>query len=189
MEEQLFQIITGICPISDELRVDIISKLKRGRFLKKHKILREGEICNYLYFVGKGLLCAYYVLEERELLNWFMMENDFFFSVESFYSRKPSDETIEVLEDCDLLYIHYDDLHWLYNKYIEFNIVGRKLTEAYYVEANKRIKLNRGVSASFKYEYLLHHYSHFFKRVPLKLIANYLGVTPETLSRMRSAIR
>jgi CRP-like cAMP-binding protein len=189
MSNPLLQIISKLGPISPALEFDLNEKLSYGSFSKKQVILKEGQVCNHLYFVVKGLLRAYYERNGEDTSNWFMMENDFVISVNSFYGRTPSDESIEVLEDCELIYIHYDDLMDIYERHMEFNVIGRKLTEFYYCKSEERIHSLRGHQAAEKYEFLLVNYPDIAHRVSVNYLASYLGISPFTLSRIRAQIR
>jgi CRP-like cAMP-binding protein len=158
-------------------------------FKKKDFLLRQGNICNHLFFVTKGLLRAYYDKDGEEITSWFMMENDFIVSVLSFFNKIPSYESIQALEDCELMYIHRDDLLDLYANSLEFNIIGRKLTEYYYCRSEERLMCIRKQKAHEKYDFLLQNHPEILKRVPLKFIASYLGVSSETFSRARGILR
>ncbi|HWV65077.1 Crp/Fnr family transcriptional regulator, partial [Chitinophaga sp.] len=132
------------------------------------------------------LLRAYYEKGTEEITSWFMMENDFFISVLSFFRRIKSYETIVTMEDCELVYISYDDLIDLYATSLEFNIIGRKLTEYYYCKSEKRLLAIRKQTAVERVEFLMQNNPALIDRVPLKYIASYLGVTRETFSRIRA---
>src|SRR4051812_25187803 len=135
----LISLLSDLGTVSEELEQQICSKLKFASFQKKDLILKQGTICNHLFFVTKGLLRAYYDKDDEEITSWFMMENDFIVSVLSFFNNIPSYEAIQALEDCELMYIHRDDLLDLYANSLEFNIIGRKLTEYYYCRSEERL--------------------------------------------------
>ncbi|NLU94863.1 Crp/Fnr family transcriptional regulator [Chitinophaga sp. Ak27] len=187
--EKFVATLSQISELSPQLREDIASKITFTSFKKKEQILREGEICNYLYFVEHGLLRAYYLKDGEEISSLFMEEGDFVISVLSFYKRQASHEFIVALEDCQLCGFHYDDLNYLYRKHVEFNLIGRILTEAYFCLAEERLIGMRKSNAEERFRFLLDKKTDLIARIPGKDLATYLGVTPETLSRMRSAIR
>ena len=114
-----------------------------------------------------------------------MRENDFIISIVSFYSRQPAQEYIELLEDCILWSITYDQLQQLYRDFPEFNAIGRLLTEKYYVLSERRTQNLRMQTAPERYKQLVTDFPAIFQRVPLKYIASHLGISPETLSRLR----
>ena len=117
-----------------------------------------------------------------------MKENDVIFSVESFLNQTPSYENIQTLEDSNLYYIEYDELQYLYNNCLEFNFIGRVLTEKYYKLSEQRLYSLRMQKANERYNFILNHFPQIILRVPSKYIASYLGISEETLSRIRASI-
>ena len=115
-----------------------------------------------------------------------MKENDVFISVNSFFNRQPSQEYIETIEESTLCYIHYDELQKMYKDFIEFNVIGRVLTEKYYILCEERLQSIRKQKSEERYQFLLSYHSQILQRAPLKYVASYLGISLETLSRIRS---
>lgn len=155
--------------------------VKKGDFLVK-----AGEVCDSIYFIRKGVLRGFITEENKEITTWLTVENEVVATITGFLLQKPTMENIEAIEDCELLAIKWEDLDRLYMKYPSFNIVGRKLTEQYYMYAENRAYITRLHDADKKYEILMQLYAHLLNRVPLKYIASFLGITIETLSRVRA---
>jgi len=185
MNDSLFIFLASIKELSSDLKAGISNCLQKETHPKKTIILKEGEVCHRLYFIEKGFVRAFYRRNNQEITSWFMTENQMIISVNSFFSQKPGYENIEVLEDTTLISITYNDLQRLYYEFPEFNYVGRVLTEYYYSLSEERLFGMRMQSTQEKYEMLLKNHSEIFKRAPLKYIASYLGMKPETLSRLR----
>ncbi len=186
MYTQLFNLIASIQTVSDALREALPSLLTRENLPKKTLLLREGKVCDHVYFIEKGLVRAFYHTDGQDTTDWFMQEGDLIISVYSFFLQLPSFENIELLEDCTLVSIPYQDLQWLYQQYPEFNFVGRVLTERYYVRGEARAIALRRQTALERYESLLETNPQLLHRAHLKHIASFLGMAPETLSRLRS---
>jgi CRP-like cAMP-binding protein len=184
--EQLLQFLDMVYPLSTDLRAYLVKTLQTKTLRKKEYILKAGQICRHIYFIKKGILRCYYEKENTEVCSWFMKEADVIASIESFFRQAPSYEYIQALEDCELHYISYDDLQFIYNNYPEFNFTGRVLVEKYYVLSEQRLFSMRMQRSHERYEYLMTHSPDLLLRVPSRDIASYIGITEETLSRIRS---
>lgn len=186
MHSPLLHLCNSIIPLSDGLKERLISLLRVDTFPKKTLLLKEGQICNYIYFIEKGFVRSFILKDDQEITSWFMKENDVFISVNSFFSRQPGQEYIETIEESTLSYIHYDELQKMYRDFIEFNVVGRVLTEKYYVLCEERLQSMRKQKSEERYQFLLSYHPQILQRAPLKYVASYLGISIETLSRIRS---
>ena len=182
----LLDYLTAAIPVSEKLKqeIDRISKTKKAE--KGQFLLRSGDRCNDLYFVERGLLRGFYFDDEREITNWLAIDGEFATSFYSFVARTQCFESIEVLEASDLLQITYDDLQKLYKDYPETERIGRILTENYYVKLDGRILGLQFKTAKERYQQLLVNNPVLLQRAPLGYIASYLGITQETLSRIRA---
>jgi len=183
--DQLIAFLNSIHELTPDTIEYLFKNLKRIEIPKKHLILTQGHICRNIYFVKEGLLRCYYEKDGKEVSSWFMQEGDVIVSVVSFFNQIASAENIQTLEDSILYYIDYDELHFLYNNFPEFNFVGRILTEKYYQLSEQRLYSIRMQRAHDRYHLLLEQFPQFILRVPSKYIASYLGITEETLSRIR----
>jgi len=183
--EDLLDFLNGIYPFPPGLKDELTPMIKSLRLSEKEYLLRAGEVCKNIYFIRKGLLRCYYLKETKEVSAWFLKEVDTIVSVESFYDQLPSYEFIQALEDCELFYISFDELEEIYGKYLEFNVIGRKLTTHYLKMWTRQLRYLRSMSALERYKELLAKEPELLLRVPLKLLASYLDMEPETLSRMR----
>lgn len=181
----LLENLNLIYPISTSLHEHLLNRLKLVILPKKTFLLKEGRICKNIWFINKGLARCFYVKEEKEVSSWFMKEGDVIISVESFFKQQPSYENIQALEDCELFSISYEELHAIYHEFPEFNFIGRVLTEKYYTLSEQRLFSLRMQRASERYAYLMTHYPEIIQRVPSTFIASYLGITLETLSRIK----
>jgi len=184
--DQLITFLNHIHELSQDTIEYLYKNLKRLEVPKKHFILTEGHICRNIYFVEEGLVRCYYEKNGKEISSWFMQEKDVIVSVVSFFNQIPSAENIQTLEDCVLYYIDYHELQFLYNNFTEFNFVGRILTERYYQLSEQRLYSMRMQRAHERYRLLLEQFPQFILRVPSKYLASYLGITEETLSRIRA---
>ena len=175
--------------MSSELKEAIEASCEICEVPKRTILLSEGQTCNYIYVVLKGLLRTYYVKDGEEISSRFMDEQYLLgMSVISFYSRTSGYEYIEAIEPCIFARIHYDKLQELYNNFIEFNYTARIITERFYMRSEERLFLIRKQTAEDRYLFFVNKYPELMQRVPLKYIATYLGITLETLSRIRKKL-
>jgi CRP/FNR family transcriptional regulator, anaerobic regulatory protein len=185
--KELLTYLNSIYPLSQSAIEYLSENLKEIEIPKKKFLLKKGRICYNVYFVNKGLLRCFYTKNDKEINSWFMKENDVIFSVESFLNQTPSYENIQTLEDSFLYYIEYGELQYLYNNCLEFNFIGRVLTEKYYKLSEQRLYSLRMQKSNERYDFILNHFPQIILRVPSKYIASYLGISEETLSRIRAA--
>ncbi|MEO5998961.1 MAG: Crp/Fnr family transcriptional regulator [Chitinophagaceae bacterium] len=181
----LLQSLNSISPLSDELQDHLSEKLKLIFLPKKAFLLKQGKVCKNIWFINKGIIRCFYIKEDKEISSWFMKEGDVIISVESYFKQQPSKENIQAIEDCELFCISYDELQVVYAKYPEFNFIARILTEKYYTLSEQRLFSLRMQRANERYAYLMSHYPEIIQRVPSTFIASYLGITLETLSRIK----
>ena len=171
--------------LSPELETDITPKIK---FLKKQKgdfLLKEGQVVSNLFVIEKGLVRSFYNSNEREINVWFGFENVILGSVTPLFFNQPSIENIQFLEDTSLYYISSSDLNKLYETSLEMNIVGRKMAEEYCKILEERSFSLQTQSAEQRYNDLLKNQPEIVQRISLRHIASYLGISQETLSRIR----
>jgi CRP-like cAMP-binding protein len=183
--KELLIYLNNIHPLSESLQEHLFAILKTKKISKKNSLLKIGQVCNNIYFVEKGLLRCYYIKEDKEVCSWFMKEGDVIISVESFFKQTQSYEAIQALEDSTVHYISYNELQFIYKKFPEFNFIGRVLTESYYMMSEQRLFSLRMQKSTKKYFYLQQHFPELLLRLPSRYIASYLGITEETLSRIR----
>jgi CRP-like cAMP-binding protein len=186
MPEVLRQLFLSIYPLPVDVLKDIDSIIRFKTIKRKELLLREGQVCKYIFFVEKGLLRSYYYDEESEITTWFMKENDFVISVKSFFLQEKSVEFIQAIEDCSLYYISYEELNKLYLKHHSFCLIGTVLTQQYYIKSEDRLLNLRQNSALARYKFLINNHPDIMNRCTNKMIASYLRITEETLSRIRA---
>lgn len=182
----LLEKFSSIIPLSAELQDRIKSYLIEEHLQRKTRLLTERQISKKIYFIYKGFARAYYYKKGKDYTTWFLKEGDFIVSIHSFFTQTPSFEEIELLEDGILQSITYDQLQQLYKDFPEFNIVGRILTEHYYLTSETKSIDLRMYTATERYHMLIESYPTLLQRAILGQIASYLGVSQETLSRIRA---
>ncbi|MEM6297351.1 MAG: Crp/Fnr family transcriptional regulator [Bacteroidota bacterium] len=184
----LFQVLDSFYKLSEETKNALSACIKVRSYSKGSFILEQGMTNDKLYFLKKGVVRAFYYQGNKELTSWMFAENSLFISIYSFLTQTPSRETIEAVEDCELFYITNKDLQELYTSHLDLNVVGRKLTEMYYIKMTEQAGSLRMLPAKERYAYFLETQGALLNRVPLGYIASYLGMSQETLSRVRQQL-
>ena len=180
--------LSSILSVSIELESEINNSCKRINIPKGQLIVETDQRCTDLYFIEKGLVRGYYYDEGKEITNWFAQENEFATSFYAFIAVKPSLENIQALEDCDLVKLPHSILQDLYARFPETERLGRMITENYYIKLEERLLSIQFKSAKERYQTLSKSKSSLLQRTSLGQIASYLGITQETLSRIRSEV-
>ena len=157
------------------------------RFVKKKKnLLNEGEICRYLYFVEKGALRSYTIDKEgNEHVIQLAIEDYWIADLSSFVTQSPGTITIEAIEDCEVLLLPNLELERLYDEIPSLGTFFRKLYQRAYVHLQARLHASHSTVAEERYLELIRLQPKINARIPLTHIASYLGITPESLSRIR----
>nr|WP_321410516.1 Crp/Fnr family transcriptional regulator [uncultured Carboxylicivirga sp.] len=164
----------------------ILSSFDTLTIKKKKDILVIGEVCNHIYFIVKGCMRSYYADEKGiEHIFQIRMDNNWISDLESFFSKKPSNYYIEALEETTLLRISYDRLEKLYVEVPALERYFRILFQKAFLNSLKRLNATMWEPATERYAEMLKENPEMFQRVPLVYIASYLGITPESLSRIR----
>ena len=183
---RLAEVLNEYHPVSVDLGRSLLDqsrliRIKRGEFL-----LRSGDECRHYYFVIKGALRAFMCDDQHEITSWVTLEGEIVTSIHSLYDASPCMENIQAVENSLLVSLQVSDMEKLYQKFPELNVIVRKILMRYYRDAEYRAVLARIPGADKKYEFFLAHYPQLLNRIPLKVIASFLGLRYETLSRIRS---
>ena len=183
--DEIILFLSSIYPLSPEC-IAYLNRTVRMKMVKKDQVILEiGEVCRNLYFIKKGALRCFYFVNGKEVSDWFFWEGETVVSIDSFYQQIRSEDCIQALEDCELYYISFKDLEYLYEHYIEFNFIGRVLTIKYLRVFHQHARNIRKLPAADRYQYLLRTQPDLIQRIPLGPLASWLNMEPETLSRMR----
>ncbi len=185
----LMQVLGSITPLSAPFQERISNQILTEAFKTKHLLLQRGDTARRIYYIKEGFLRAYIVDENgKECTSWLMGKNDLMISVYSFFTQRPADEYIEVLDDCILQSITWNQLQSYYADFKEGNYIGRVLTEKYYILSEERSIFMRTKTPEERYKILLQQHSQIEQLTTQSNIASYLGITRETLSRIRAKI-
>jgi len=159
----------------------VIKKLRKRQYL-----IQEGDISNYRAFITKGCLRMYLVgADGIEHIVRFAIENWWITDDESYNTGHPTRYNVDALEETEVVIIKKDDLNALFKSIPKLEDLKNKLGAKRYEVSQRRILSNISETAEEKYDNFIKSYPQFYKRVPLHMIASYLGLSRETLSRVR----
>jgi CRP/FNR family transcriptional regulator, anaerobic regulatory protein len=178
--------IQRVVTLEPEALDELKSVVRERSLKKKDHFLREGEICKTIGFITKGYIRLYYLHEGEDITKDFNFETNFCGSNASFTTQTPAHFNIIAMEDLTIQEISRHDLYKLYDKYKSLERFGRLMMESMFDRKEQREAAFLKHDAQKRYDDLLNLYPQITQRVPLKYIASYLGISAETLSRLRA---
>ena len=185
--EALKSLLRSLAPFSVEELEEATEYFYPESLEKSDHFCRTGRIADRIAYVCKGVLRSYYIVNNRETTTFFQLPGSIAVALPSFLQMSPSNENIEALENSDLLVIHREDLYNLYEENWKWQQVGRILMEQYYIQLEHHMISLQSESANERYKRLAAHSPEVLQSVQLQYIASYLGISPETLSRIRKS--
>ena len=157
------------------------------KFAKNEFILREGEISTNIFWIVKGLVRQFYFKNDKELTEYMATENNIVMCIESLFREQPTKLQIKALEPTILIALPKADLEAVAMKSVNIQILYRKILEESLILSQHHADMLRFESAQDRYQKLVKNQPQLVLRAPLVYIASYLQMTPETLSRVRTA--
>jgi CRP-like cAMP-binding protein len=172
--------------LSPEMEVEINNAFKREEFPRNHKLMQPDNFSQKVYYFEKGIGRTFYIKNGKDITHSFIPEGVFFLSIESIFYGNPSPYGAEILEDSVVRTISYQDLE----KYFDKSNPLQKLSRIVMINAIKsfsdKLYSIQFQSAHERYNSMLEKFPDIMLRVSLGNIASYLGITQETLSRIRA---
>ncbi|RKE57110.1 Crp/Fnr family transcriptional regulator [Sphingobacterium detergens] len=185
MMDILLQVIEKTIRINSDEK-ELVAKLFREKEYRKGEyFLKEGEVCRHVGFIIRGMM-RYYINDDGEDKTYgFGKELDFVCNNESFIPQKPSVQRIQALEDCHLLVISYDNLQLFYSGLKNGERFGRIIIEQVFIQTLQGLNSLYTDSPELRYEKFMKDYPDLLQRIPQYYIASFIGVKPQSLSRIR----
>lgn len=174
----------------DDKQFEALSKYLKAEKIKKHTILlTQGEICSYSFFVEKGLLRSYTIDDGgKEHVIQFAPENWIVSDRSSSYFNQASDFFIDAVEDSEVVYLDKTFMEQAYKLSADYSEFTEKALHNHIRHIQKRVSLLLVATAEQRYMNFITLYPDLMLRVPQWMIASYLGITPESLSRVRKEL-
>lgn len=178
-----------ITPLSKESCEALTNITICEEFPKGKKLVKEHTICEYVYYIEKGLARTYYYKDGRDITDWLGTEGAFVGSIVSFLTQTPDRRIVELLESSIIWSVPFVQLEELYKQHHDIERLGRLLANTGIIMLQQRFDHLHFSTALERYEQLIHQNPNYLQRVPLSMIASYLGISQETLSRIRAQAR
>jgi CRP-like cAMP-binding protein len=186
--ETYFERLRAMYPLS-EAALDLLKPFIAKKHISKGDfILRKDETCRHIYFIDKGFARIFYFKNGKEITEWFAPEKNFCFSISSYFEEKPSHLIIECLEESEVIYLSKEGLDQLCKTHIEISNFFNKMISGALILSQKRMDSIQFETARQRYEKLIKNQPYILQKVPLQYLASFLGITSETLSRIRTQI-
>ncbi|RXG15220.1 CRP-like cAMP-binding protein [Leeuwenhoekiella aestuarii] len=188
MLDNYFNKLNEFSLVSQTEKEELIKYISVKKIPKGNYILNSGEVCDHIYFLNEGFARQYYYKENKEITEWFAGKYEFCFSIESYFNNVPSKLLIETIEDSEIIYLHKDGLLGLSKTNLKIGQLAIRMFARSLVFSQQRMDSIVFQSAKKRYVNLLERQPEIVQKVPLSYIASFLGITQETLSRIRAKL-
>jgi CRP-like cAMP-binding protein len=188
MYNQFKQQVAKIITLTEAEYAHFLASAHVKEFKRKEMILTEGEICKYSYFVNKGCMRYFHVVDGEQHTGQFFLENTWYTDFESFLTVLPSRQNIEALEKTELIMFSKMALEKLYKEIPKFERFGRLMAERAFIGLRTKTEMLALHSPEERYLNLIKQRPKLIQRVSQHYIASYLGIKPQSLSRIRKRI-
>jgi CRP-like cAMP-binding protein len=180
----IIEYLNAIYPMSDGLTDYLLKVVSFQKVKKKQFLLRQGQVSRHIYIIWKGIVRCYYTMEDgKEVSARFMLEGNPVAPILSFFQQVESYESLVALEDCELYALSYEDMEYARRIYLEFNFIAFELIRRNYLQSEERLLMIRCRTADERLAFLKERWPQLLERVPKKLIASYIDLTPSVMSR------
>ena len=188
MSTPFLEAIRQFIPLSPGSESALTASLKRLAYEKGQVLVPQNTVCQWVYFIETGLTRTYYYKDGKDVTDWLSAEGQFAVSISSFVTQQPDRRIVELLEPSVLWAITHAALEKLYQEHHEIERLGRLLASHGLLLLQQRFDELHFASALERYRNLMALNPTLVQRVPLGMVASYLGMSAETLSRMRAQL-
>lgn len=182
----LIQHFSQYISLDETLEHEIVSRVKEKSFKKGELMLDASKVCTNSYFIRQGLARLYFIKDGKEISEYFCAEGEWVNSPRSFRERKTDIYYIDAIENTEVFTLYVNDLVYLFDHFPKMERYARLSMGTTFGHFLERITSMRFTTAKEKYDHFCQTYHDIFHRIPLGMVASYLGITQETLSRIRS---
>lgn len=180
--------LNGLVEFTEEEMQLVLSRFEPLHIPAGDFMVDEGLVCTHIGFLVRGYMRSYYEVSDSEVTNMIMRRHQVVTSYSSFSKQSSSIANIQAISDCDLLVISYAAMQELYRTLPKWERLGRLIMEDAYGFTESRVLDYLSLSPEERYRKIVTNTPRLLKEVPLRYIASMLGITPETLSRIRNKV-
>ena len=184
--EEIFKHFEKYIDLSNSLKSELANRVTCIKFKKSELIHNADTICTESYFIQKGILRTYFIKDGKEISEYFSAENEWCNSPRSFRTRQKDIYYIDAIENTECFCLRVNDLVYLLHNFPEMERYARLSMGTIFGHLIERITSLRFTTAKEKYDHFRITYDDIYTRIPLGMVASYLGITQETLSRIRA---
>ena len=184
--DEIFRHFEKYIKLSNAIKSELANRVVFKSFKKGKLVHNADTICTKSYFIEKGLLRTYFIKDGKEISEYFSAENEWCNSPRSFRTRHKDIYYIDAIEDTECFCLHVNDLVYLFDNFPEMERYARLSMGTIFGHLIERITSLRFTTAKEKYDHFRSTYQDIYARIPLGMVATYLGITQETLSRVRA---
>lgn len=179
-----------IVPLPDPIWQDVLDVAHFTRFTKKHILLEPGQVCDRMILIHQGAMRLYRIQDGLDITYFFFFPQALAFATDfaSFKTQAPSQYYLECIDDCQVTIFKRADVYAVYDRYPQMQKFGRLMAEEAYLMMDRRMSHFQYHDLQTRYLAMLEEEPTLLQRVPQHLIATYLGVTPESLSRIKKRV-
>ena len=187
MTESLEQFLVDNFTCTENEINEVVKYFSHKKAAKDEVLVDNGDICRYLFFIIKGCVKAYFIDSDgQETIRYVAFENNFISSIHNFIKQTPSNECLSTVEPSELLAISYTDFKLALSNSTLFKDFYIKMLEGTYLNNHWRIETFLRLGAKQRYEYLLENNKQLVQRLSNKNLSSFLGITQESLSRIKA---
>lgn len=183
--ENLLRLLTSFHPLPAAFKEALDREMQPVTYPKNHFLVQVHSIAHHAYFLEKGFAVAFYFKENRKIVTTFFKPGEIILSPKSFFEQSHSEEAIQLTIDSELLYISHSAVNKLFDEFPVANFLSRAITANYHSRSEQRIVDLHDLSAWDRYIKLLGNFPGIELNASQDLIASYLNITPQSLSRLR----
>jgi CRP-like cAMP-binding protein len=186
--EKLYQALSAMHPLSESFKVDLAKEMVRLSLPKDYFLLEAPNVSEHAYFIEEGFALSYTFVRGKKQIEHFFSGGQIIVSPKSFFERAPAQEFIQLMEQSEVLYIHRQAVYQLLHVHPEADAIYRIVMNQYLEQFRERMHDMQHLNALQRFKKLRRSYPRIEQTVPQEYLASYLGIAPQSLSRLKKSV-